>query len=158
MQCKNEGTGKFYNSTALGNNIGLLGVEGARSGAGGLDVLGRVCCSLASVVWCQWNLSSCLSYFAADLIGGDLGRRRVRSLLGQRLGSGHGITGFRRKQGKEAARRCEDSFNTFIPVLCRHFKVMITWRQYSFTQFEEKKTKNRKSVCQLKQIVKRRLN
>ena len=71
-----------------------LGVEGALSRTGGLGMLGRVCCSLASAVWCQGNLSSCLSYFAADLVGGDLGRRCIRSLLGQRLGSGHGITGW----------------------------------------------------------------
>lgn len=96
-----------------------LGVEGALSRTGGLGVLGRVCCSLAPAVWCQWNLSSALGYFAADLVGGDLGRRHVRILLGQRLGSGHGITGFRRKHGEEASRQREDFFNTFIPGVFR---------------------------------------
>lgn len=106
--------GKYHNSKAL-KQYQSLGVEGALSRSGWLSLLGRVCCSLASVVWCQWILSSCLGYCAADLAGGGLGRRRIRSLLGQRLGSGHGIMGFGRKQGEEAARRCEDLLNTFIP-------------------------------------------
>lgn len=91
-----------------------LGVEGALSRTGGSGVWGRTCCSLASMVWCQWNLSSCLGYSAADLLERDIGRRCVRSLLGQRLGGGHGIMGFRSKWEK-IGRWCEDLFNAFIP-------------------------------------------
>lgn len=67
-----------------------LGMEGARS-TGGLDVLGRVCGSLAAAVWCQLKWSSCFGYFAADLADRNIRRKGVRSLLGQRLETWHRI-------------------------------------------------------------------